>query len=146
MHSHGIIEVPSAWMLKHRVWMLHVQLRDCFIGKSYRFIFIQAKSLYKQMYSSLSWKCRYIRLRHILNTQFCTCLRTRKWFLLTFTAARTRIPSGTVSQRRGILRTIHLSGIRRLWYGKKGSAIRKVVKKEKTGVHAENKKARSLGK
>lgn len=38
--------------------------------------------------------------------------------------------SGTVSQRRRILRTIHLSGIRRLWYGKKGSAIRKVVKKE----------------
>lgn len=31
-----------------------------------------------------------------------------------YVAARIRIPSGTVSQRRRILRTIHLSGIRRL--------------------------------
>jgi len=47
-----------------------------------------------------------------------------------YSGASIRIPSGTVSQRR-ILCTIHLSGIHRLQYGKKGSAIRKVVKKEK---------------
>lgn len=63
-----------------------------------------------------------------------------------YSGASIRIPSGTVSQRRRIPRTIHLSGIHRLRYGKKGSAIRKVVKKEKAGVHVENKKARSLGK